>query len=74
MSKSNKAIVVGIGNLCPKCGDPMERRKHKKRPKSEYFFTEWDYCKPCGHVQHYEKYRSSVWQEHELIKTIFNSL
>ncbi len=39
----------------------MERRKHKvitnKILKQPYYFSEWDYCKNCKHVQHYNKYK-----------------
>ena len=49
------------GEVCPKCGREMERRSHRPTEKSyllkPYHYSEWDYCKPCGHVQHYEKYK-----------------
>lgn len=38
----------------------MERRyrepKHDKKDKS-YGFTEWDFCKECQYVQHYDMYK-----------------
>ncbi len=46
---------------CPKCSRYMERRKHQKITKQllakAYYFSEWDVCRPCKHVQHYEKYK-----------------
>ena len=53
-------------NKCPKCKELMERRSWKEKPKNKnYFYTEWDYCKPCGFVQHYEEFKSNDWQEDE---------
>lgn len=60
---NNKAITKGIGELCPKCNEPMERRKHpegyfkKQYTGQSYYFSEWDYCKGCVHIQHYEKFK-----------------
>lgn len=52
--------------MCPKCHNPMQRRKRVKPPIDKtYFFTEWDYCRNCRHVQHYEKYKSTDWKERE---------
>ena len=67
MKISNKAIVVGVGGECPKCNDAMERRKHPTHWKSRkiYYYTEWDYCNKCQHVQHYDKYKSPLWLEKE---------
>jgi hypothetical protein len=43
---------------CPKCRRPMVTRSHppdwKPRPGQPYYFSSWDYCRPCGHTQHYE--------------------
>lgn len=69
-----KIRIKGIGDRCPKCSNEMERREHTSRPKTEYFYTEWDYCKNCKHVQHYEKYKSLLWQEIENHETILNRL
>ncbi len=61
MSKKNKAEHIGNGRECPKCGKPMERREHKnigaKQLNKTYYYREWDYCQPCGHLQHYEEYK-----------------
>jgi hypothetical protein len=61
MSKLKKIVIVGDGEICPKCSTPMERRKHRTLSESilnqPYYFSEWDYCKPCGHLQHYDKYK-----------------
>jgi len=46
---------------CPKCDQEMERRKHRPNEiahlSKPYYFSEWDYCKNCRHVQHYEKFK-----------------
>lgn len=79
MSKRGKlkhyAIVSGEGESCPKCFVKMERRKRIKKPENKnYWFTEWDYCKSCSHVQHYDKFKSSEWIEAERQKSFFDSL
>ena len=28
-----------------------------KTTRQKFYFTEWDYCKDCHHVQHYEKFK-----------------
>ncbi len=60
MSKKNRAIVKGVGEICPKCGQSMERRMHPSIPipseGRDHYFSEWDYCS-CGHLQHYEKFK-----------------
>lgn len=65
--KTNKAIIIGIGNECPKCKDPMDRRSHPNhwKPKKSYFYTKWDMCKKCKHIQHYEEFKSDTWKENE---------
>ncbi len=60
-----KILDKGQEKECPKCKRIMERREHSTKPHSNYFFTEWDYCKPCGHLQHYEQYKSTTWKETE---------
>jgi uncharacterized protein with PIN domain len=68
-------IVLGQGNECPKCKQNMERRGHKEIPtKKTYYYKKWDYCKPCGHVQHYEEFKSSQWVEDERQDLFFNNL
>lgn len=52
-----KHFVLGEGLACPKCSNPMERRRHSQDPTTYYFFTEWDYCKPCRHLQHYSEFK-----------------
>jgi len=73
---TKEAIKIGMGEICKKCGELMERRKRIKPPKNgkTYFYTEWDYCKPCGHMQHYQKYKSGVWQEAEAQRSFFKDL
>lgn len=60
MSKNKKYIVIGFLCKCPKCLNLMERRGHsnlKKQKKIPFYFSEWDYCKKCKHLQHYDKYK-----------------
>lgn len=51
----------GKGNPCPKCLRPMERRKHKviteKLMKKFYYFSQWDVCRSCKHIQHYPEFK-----------------
>jgi hypothetical protein len=39
----------------------MERRNHSVDETGmmhkAYYCSEWDYCKPCRHIQHYEKFK-----------------
>lgn len=60
-----KIEVIGVGNDCPKCSKPMERRRHRDQPKNTWFYEKWDYCKECKHIQHYEEFKSDDWQENE---------
>jgi len=59
--KEKGYVVVGPGNACPKCHLAMERRAHKdiseKVLKQAYYYTTWDYCIACSHLQHYEQYK-----------------
>lgn len=50
-----KAITIGAGNRCPKCAKTMVRRKPAAGKPVIYAY--WDYCGPCGHVQHYPEAR-----------------
>lgn len=60
MKKQHIEILNRI-NECPKCNQLMERRKHRtigeKQLTKTFYFSEWDYCKPCNHVQFYEEYK-----------------
>lgn len=53
--------VIAVGEDCPKCRKPMERRTHKKLRSKQinapYYFSEWDCCRPCKHIQHYEHFK-----------------
>ncbi len=74
-TRISKVLILGQGKECPKCKRLMERRKHRENPTSKtYFYSEWDYCKPCGHVQHYEEFKNSVWQEQEQIESHMRSI
>ncbi len=58
MSKKQKSVWVGKGKACPKCRKHMERFKHPPEwePRSDqpYWFSYWDICTSCRHIQHYE--------------------
>jgi hypothetical protein len=54
------AVPIEGGEVCPKCGGPMQRFRHSAgwRPlPSRGFFHWWDVCGGCGHTQHYEHAR-----------------
>jgi hypothetical protein len=59
--KKQKIEILDRINECPKCHQLMERRKHKtigeKQLNKTFYFSEWDYCRPCNHVQFYEEYK-----------------
>lgn len=53
-----KNKVIGKGNPCPKCAHDMLRWGHPLgwAPKrgQPYYFSYWDRCSRCRHMQHYE--------------------
>jgi predicted RNA-binding Zn-ribbon protein involved in translation (DUF1610 family) len=53
--KKQKAHIIGVGQPCPKCGKNMQRREPKNENLVKYY-TEWDYCPSCSHIQHYNHY------------------
>lgn len=59
--KKNKPLVTQSVHKCPKCGVLMQRRSHSflttKILKQPFYFKEWDYCRGCKHLQHYEGYK-----------------
>jgi hypothetical protein len=59
-SRVKKVISVLSQMDCPKCRKPMERRRHREIPLTKYFYSEWDYCRWCKHVQHYEEFRNKI--------------
>ncbi len=78
-----KYRILRKGKDCPKCLQPMERRAHKegftRKKENYYFFKEWDYCKPCKHLQHYEEFkvttgRGSDWEEIQRQTSFLRSL
>lgn len=80
-----KYIVLENVNTCPKCFIYMQQRKHKvindKIKRQAYYFSEWDVCTTCGHVQLYEKYKvlnrndlSVYIQDKEHIENLFKNL
>ncbi len=46
------------GEPCRKCGQPMQRLSHgddwSPKPQQPYYFSFWDRCFGCRHLQHYE--------------------
>lgn len=58
----NKTISTGEGNKCPKCKNPMQRRTHMPQLfiEIEHFYSQWDYCESCRHVQHYEEFKNKT--------------
>ena len=72
--RKRKHGVVGVGESCPKCSKDMERRGHLVSPKKTWHYIKWDFCKPCKHVQHYEKFKSPAWVEEERQEQFFNSI
>lgn len=53
-----RSIKGGTGKPCPKCSKPMERTKHgptwKPKKNQPYYFSYWDRCRKCRHIQLYE--------------------
>lgn len=53
-----RAVSFGVGAICPKCGDVMDRKEHPPAwvPKRDqpYYFEYWDICHHCSHFQLYE--------------------
>ena len=69
--KKKRYNSIGNGEPCKKCNKPMERREHleddDKHLQKAYYFSEWDYCRKCKILQHYE--HKKVWNNnHEAIK------
>ena len=68
MSKKEKrkyVVLEGCGLNCPKCSKQMERRERSFIPKKQdCYYREWDYCRGCKHLQHYEHFK--VWNNQGL--------
>ncbi len=57
MSKKNKKhIILGVGIICPKCGEPTETRQGTDHGKS-FYFSQYDYCRNNIAVFFDEKYK-----------------
>ena len=67
MKKNKSSVCIGEGNNCPKCNKPMIRKEHSKITEKilnqPYYYSEWDVCVPCGHIQHYEY--KKVWNKNK---------
>jgi len=52
-------MLLGPGEKCKKCNNPMHRFTHKPEWKPSenqyYFYSYWDKCFRCNILQHYEK-------------------
>lgn len=67
--------IIGKLKECPKCQKLMERRKRIKKPINNcYFFSEWDYCSNCKHIQHYDEFKCFDWKEIERQKSFLDSI
>ena len=61
--RTEKVFISEMAYLerCPKCKLPMERRCHGLNETvyltKTYYYSEWDYCGRCRHVQHYERFK-----------------
>jgi hypothetical protein len=66
--KLGKVKRLGKGNRCPKCSRPMQRRCHVEKPKTMIWYEQWDYCNPCGHVQHYNQFKRINGYKEEFYK------
>jgi hypothetical protein len=66
--KKKEPLVTQSVNKCPKCKQLMQRRSHSflttKILKQPFYFKEWDYCRGCKHLQHYEEFK--VWNSNEM--------
>ena len=73
MSKRINYKVLNNIN-CKNCKKIAEKRTHKeiteKHLKQPYYFKEWDYCRNCKHVQHYEDMK--VWNNNNKGKDLRN--
>lgn len=59
LNRTGKIRTLGDGLPCPKCGNHMERREHarltEKLLKKKFYYSEWDVCSRCKHIQHYDE-------------------
>lgn len=74
LERIKKIQIIGFGNECPKCSEPMQRRKHRAQPDKTFFYSQWDYCIPCKHVQHYEEFKSGDWKESQRQEEFLNNI
>jgi type II secretory ATPase GspE/PulE/Tfp pilus assembly ATPase PilB-like protein len=47
------------GPPCPKCKKPMTTKRRKVPPSNctTFYFSQWDVCQDCHHMQHYERFK-----------------
>jgi ssDNA-binding Zn-finger/Zn-ribbon topoisomerase 1 len=66
MSKKNKKhIILGVGAPCPKCNGRTQIRKGTDGGKS-FYFSQYDYCRPCVNVIFNEKYKVFRTEERQI--------
>lgn len=62
MSKKQRKNRIELGkfNPCPKCGKLMQHYGHKeitaKMLQQPYYYSEWDRCWGCRHMQMYKEF------------------
>lgn len=56
-----KSVYAGKGLPCPKCNKQMHTKRHPQITQKElnklYYYSQWDVCNDCRHLQHYEEYK-----------------
>lgn len=61
--RAKHRTAIGGGKSCPNGCGQMTRCRHpdgwKPKHGAKCYFSEWDHCLRCTHVQHYEQFR--VW-------------
>jgi hypothetical protein len=62
--KRSPSTYVSEGERCPTCSVKMGRFEHAKdwkpREGQRIYYSLWDYCKDCKHVQHYDYFKRTV--------------
>jgi phage FluMu protein Com len=56
MNNKNKRVETQSEFSCPKCNQLMKRIKRVYSRTDAGWYTEWDKCWRCKHIQHYKEY------------------
>ena len=76
-AKKQRRGIEG-GNKCPKCDRPMQRYEHNQNwaPKARqpYYFSYWDSCEKCRHVQHYEAAKVHLVEDPHISPAVIDQL